>query len=117
VSISKYRNLAMAFLDVLTAPTTVVVTSTLFLATFLLYRWLLPKPIPGIPYNKEATKTIWGDIPPMLEHLKTNKMLTNFMLDHNVKYNSPIVQIFTELFGTPMVMISDYRETQVWQNI
>jgi hypothetical protein len=107
----------MAFLDVLTAPTTVVITSTLFLATFLLYRWLLPKPIPGIPYNKEATKTIWGDIPPMLEHLKTNKMLTNFMLDHNVKYNSPIVQIFTELFGTPMVMISDYRETQVWQNI
>jgi hypothetical protein len=103
----------MAFLDVLTAPTTVVITSTLFLAAFLLYRWLLPKPIPGIPYDKEATKTIWGDIPRMLEHLKTNKMLTNWMFEHNVKYNSPIVQVFSELFGRPMVMISDYWETQV----
>jgi hypothetical protein len=103
----------MDFLNVLNAPTTVVITTSLFLATFLLYRWLLPKPISGIPYNKEATKTIWGDIPSMLGHLKTNKMLTNWMLSHTEKYNSPIVQLFTQLFGTPMVVISDYRETQV----
>jgi hypothetical protein len=103
----------MDFLNRLIAPTTVVVTSMLFLATFLLYRWLLPKPIPGIPYNKEAIKTIWGDIPSMLQHLKTDKMITNWLLAHNEKYNTPIVQIFTELWSTPMVLISDYRETQV----
>jgi hypothetical protein len=107
----------MDLLSVLNAPTTVVVTGTLFLAAFLIYRWLLPKPIPGVPYNPEATKTIWGDIPSMLEHMKTHKKLTNWMLAHNTKHDSPMVQLFTELFGKPIIFISDYRETQVWQSI
>jgi hypothetical protein len=103
----------MDLLSVLNAPTTVVVTGALFLATFLLYRWLLPKPIPGVPYNPEATKSLFGDIPSMLEHLKTHKMLTDWMLAHSTKHDTPIVQLFTNLFGKPIVLISDYREAQV----
>jgi hypothetical protein len=105
----------MDFLSVLNAPTTVVVTGTLFLATFLLYRWLLPKPIPGVPYNHEATTSLLGDIPSMMEHIKTHKMLTDWMVAHTQKHDSPIVQLFTNLFGRPIVLISDYRETQVWR--
>ena len=39
-------------LRMLSTPTSIAVSGTLFLATFLFYRWLLPKPIPGIPYSK-----------------------------------------------------------------
>lgn len=35
---------------------------------YFCYRWALPRPIPGIPYNKEATKSIFGDIGPMVKH-------------------------------------------------
>jgi hypothetical protein len=94
-------------------PVSTTVTGTLFVTTWLLYRWLLPKPIVGIPYNKSATKSIFGDIPDMLNHLKTSKELGDWLLAHNENHNSPIVQVFTDLFGNPTVLISDYRETQV----
>jgi len=35
----------------------------IFTLCFWLYRQLLPKPIPGIPYNKRSAKRILGDIP------------------------------------------------------
>ena len=101
------------FLRVLTAPTSIAITGTLFLATFLFYRWLLPKPIPGIPYNPNATKSIFGDIPSMIDHLSKHKTLSDWLLAHNTRHDSPIVQTFTALFGKPWVVISDYRETQV----
>jgi hypothetical protein len=104
-------------MDTLTSPTSVVFTGALFLGTFLLYRWLLPKPIPGIPYEKNATNTIFGDIPSMMDWLKTHKALIPWMLAYNERHNSPIVQIFTQLFGKPWVIISDYREVQVSQTL
>lgn len=56
-----------------------VVTGTLFFASYMFYKWLLPKPIKGVPYNAEATKSIFGDIPDMLEHLKHSKTITDWM--------------------------------------
>ncbi|KAA8626468.1 CypX Cytochrome P450 [Pyrenophora tritici-repentis] len=93
-------------------PTVVLITSTLILTTFLLYRWLLPKPIPGIPFNPEATKSIFGDIPSLINHLKTHKTISDWILSHNTRHDSPIVQAFANLFGKPWVIISDYREAQ-----
>jgi hypothetical protein len=101
-------------LRTLFTPTSAAISSALFVATWLLHRWLLPEPIAGIPYNKSATKSIFGDIPSMLNHLKTSHELGNWLLAHIERHNSPIVQIFADLFGKPMVLISDYRETQVW---
>ncbi|KAI2486618.1 hypothetical protein Ptr902_00751 [Pyrenophora tritici-repentis] len=97
-------------------PTVVLITSTLILTTFLLYRWLLPKPIPEIPFNPEATKSIFGDIPSLINHLKTHKTISDWILSHNTRHDSPIVQAFANLFGKPWVIISDYREAQVEQN-
>jgi hypothetical protein len=96
-------------------PTAAALTGTLFVAALLFYRWLLPKPIPGIPHNPEATKSIFGDIPSMLEHLKSHETIGDWMMDINVRLNSPITQQFTNLFGPPWLVISDYRETQVRQ--
>ncbi|KAF2828307.1 cytochrome P450 [Ophiobolus disseminans] len=97
---------------VLSTPTSIVISGTLFLAAFLFYRWLLPKPIAGIFYNEEATKSIFGDIPSMLAHLKQSQALVDWLLQHNTRHQSPIVQVFADLFGKPMVVISDYREIQ-----
>ncbi|KAF2026189.1 cytochrome P450 [Setomelanomma holmii] len=105
----------MEFLGPLRAlgtPTSIAITGTLFFAAFLFYRWLLPKPIPGIPYDASATKSIFGDIPNMLKHLEKSKEVTNWMKDFNTRHDSPIVQIFLSMFQKPVVMIDDYRESQ-----
>jgi hypothetical protein len=51
-----------------TLPTYVKLSFAAITFVFLCYRWALPKPLPGIPYNKEAARTIFGDMGPMLKH-------------------------------------------------
>lgn len=94
-------------------PTTIATTTALFFSAFLLYRWLLPAPIAGIPFNAEATKSIFGDVPSMMAHLKTHETIIDWIECHNTRHNSPIVQVFANLFGRPWVVIKDFRESQV----
>lgn len=77
---------------------------------YLAYRWALPKPIPGIPYNKEATQSLLGDVGPMVKHITKTQQVHDWMSAQNVKLKSPIVQLFTRPFGRPCVVITDYRE-------
>jgi hypothetical protein len=104
---------SLGSLRVLGTPTSIAISGTLFFAAFLLYKWLLPKPIPGIPYNPEATKSLFGDIPSLLAHLKTHKTTSDWMESHNIRHSSPIAQIFPYMFRKPVVIIHDYREVQV----
>ena len=97
----------------LATPTAVAATSSLFLAAFLFYRWLLPTPIPGIPFNPEALKSLFGDIPSLLEHLKTSKTISTWVVSHSIRHNAPMVQVFANPFGKPWVVINDVREGQV----
>ncbi|KAL5120724.1 hypothetical protein ACEQ8H_001473 [Pleosporales sp. CAS-2024a] len=101
----------MASLALLFAPATSAITGTLFLASYLLYKWLLPKPIPGIPYNPEAPTSLFGDIPAMIKHANESPEIINWFSNQNKRHASPIVQVFTSLFGRPAVVINDYRET------
>ena len=100
-------------LQVLISPVYFAVTGALFLGAYLFYQWLLPKPIKGVPYNNDATKSIFGDIPSMLTHLKTHTEFQSWILSFNEDLKSPIVQIFLDLFRQPVVVISDAREVQV----
>ena len=34
--------------------------------SFLIYRWALPKPIPGIPYDKKVARSIFGNLPELI---------------------------------------------------
>jgi hypothetical protein len=54
----------------------IVFNGLLLLGAYTVYRWLLPKPIPGIPHNRKATKSVLGDIPDLMEHLKHSKTIT-----------------------------------------
>lgn len=83
-----------------------------FLLLFCLYNLALPRPIPGIPYNKNATKRLLGDLPDMFAYQKHNKEQRKWFAVQNMKLNSPICQVFIRPFSKPRVVVSDFRETQ-----
>lgn len=81
-------------------------------ALYLLYRWALPKPIPGIPYNPEAIRSLLGDVPSMVKHIGKTQEVHDWMSAQNVRLKSPIVQLFNRPFGRPCVVITDFQEAQ-----
>jgi len=92
------------------SPTLIVIP--LFLSFF--YYLLLPKQIPGIPYNRAAILTPFGDIPSILRSISTegnDPFFFWFAKQHTV-HNSSIVQVFTRLFRKPAVFVADYREAE-----
>lgn len=95
------------------SPAMVTISGTVLVSAFLFYRWLLPKPIPGVPYSEEAVKSIFGDIPSMLKHLQGSKTMLDWVEARHKKHDSPIIQMFILLFGPPVIFISDYQEAQV----
>ena len=74
------------------------------------YLQLLPKPIPGIPYHKDAVRSLLGDIPRFQR--ENPKNLGAWMTRQIQALDSPIVQLFVRPFGPPFVFISDFREAQ-----
>ncbi|KIX09319.1 uncharacterized protein Z518_00398 [Rhinocladiella mackenziei CBS 650.93] len=79
---------------------------------YLIYRWALPRPIPGIPYNPSATRSIFGDIPGMLDYISKTGRIWPWITQQTTTLQSPIVQIFGRPFSKPWVIISDFRESQ-----
>ena len=77
---------------------------------WLLYRYLLPRPIPGIPYNKEAARRILGDAPDIMAYVKEHAEPYRWGTMQCVKHQSPIVQIFDRPFARPSVYVTDFRE-------
>ncbi|KIX99549.1 uncharacterized protein Z520_05125 [Fonsecaea multimorphosa CBS 102226] len=86
-----------------------IVVCIIFLYTG--YRRLLPKPIPGIPYNKSATRSLFGDIPEMMSYIAKTEEVWPWVADQIMKHQSPIVQVFARPFGRPWVILSDHRES------
>jgi hypothetical protein len=91
----------------------IIITSLICLTASILYHLLLPKPISGIPFNAEATRTVFGDIPSILAHARLGTTISKWMLQNHDRHNAPVVQIFTNLFGKPSISINDCREAQV----
>lgn len=79
---------------------------------YLLYRWLLPKPIPGIPYNPKATRSLLGDIPDLVNEVSKTRDLTAWLCKQITTLDAPVVQVFIRPFSRPFVILSDFRETQ-----
>ncbi|ELR04279.1 hypothetical protein VC83_08088 [Pseudogymnoascus destructans] len=85
---------------------------SLSISLYLAYRWALPKPIPGIPYNKEALKTVFGDAPSLVKHTTKTQELYSWMVEQNIKLQSPIIQLFVRPLAKPWVVIADFQEAQ-----
>ncbi|UKZ80171.1 hypothetical protein TrVFT333_007928 [Trichoderma virens FT-333] len=91
---------------------TLIVLSGTMLSLYLLYLWLLPKPIPGIPYNKEATSKLFGDIESMVKYTSETQELYQWIIEQNIKLKSPIIQLFARPFRKPWVIVTDFQETR-----
>ncbi|RBQ81482.1 hypothetical protein FVER53590_30470 [Fusarium verticillioides] len=83
---------------------------SIVLLLFCLYNLALPKPIPGIPYNKNATKRLLGDLPDLIEYQKKNGQQRKWFRLQNQKLNSAISQVFVRPFGKPRIVLTDFRE-------
>lgn len=81
-------------------------------SVYLFYLWLLPKPIPGIPYNPEAAKSIFGDLGPITNHINQTQEMFAWIGKQSIKLQSPIIQVWGRPFGKPWVVITDFRESQ-----
>ena len=57
---------------VFTSTMALVATGAL-LILYLVYRAALPRPIPGIPYNKNAANKLLGDVPEMVAYVLRTK--------------------------------------------
>lgn len=79
----------------------------------LVYWAALPKPIPGIPHRRGATRHLFGDIPAILK-TTANSHLTHvqWIQQQLQELNSPIIQIFLGPFSRPVIVVADFRETQ-----
>jgi len=89
-----------------TANVMVVLFCTLLLLSLILRWLLLPKPIPGIPFNRQSANRITGDNP----DLKKAGRMRSWLRDQFTIHNSPIVQVFVAPFGKPWVLVSDFTE-------
>lgn len=81
-------------------------------ALYLLYRWLLPKPLPGIAYNLEATTSLWGDEPALARYLSANGEFSSWLGEQCLKLGSPVVQVFVQPFRKPWILVADFHEAQ-----
>jgi hypothetical protein len=104
LSLEKLRNLSAIDMMPYFLPACIGLAVALLYAV---YRLALPKPIPGdIPYNRDATKSILGDIPTLMKFGDPFEWLR----EQTIKHNSPIVQVFARPFSKPWVILADYRE-------
>ena len=76
--------------------------SLCLILSFWLYRVALPKPIPGIPYNKHASSRLLGDLPELTKHMQVTKEMTSWLVNQCRVHNSPIVQVFARPFQKPV---------------
>ncbi|KAK4495474.1 hypothetical protein PRZ48_013805 [Zasmidium cellare] len=88
-------------------PTLLLLLALLLLLLALLIHHALPTPIPGIPHNPSAPRTLLGDLPSLIS---SNLPVTDWALQQTHAHRSPIVQMFVKPFSKPKVIIADYRE-------
>ncbi|KAM5377867.1 hypothetical protein ACJZ2D_004771 [Fusarium nematophilum] len=93
-----------------TAGTVSILATVLVIALYALYQYLLPKPLDGIPFNIEATRSLLGDIPAIQKAAPSN--VFRWMIEQARRQASPVFQVFITPFGKPSVLLADFREGQ-----
>lgn len=83
------------------------------IVAYAFYIYLLPKPLPGIPYDKAATRSILGSLPSMESFRKTHHSNLIPWFSHEAsRHNSPICQFWLGPFAKPDIILNDAREAQ-----
>ncbi|KAK4502038.1 hypothetical protein PRZ48_007849 [Zasmidium cellare] len=91
--------------------TTGVVALVVALLGYACYRAALPRPLPGIPYNKRSAKRLLGDAPDLLNYKAEHGDTFSYVAKLAVQMNEPVFQVFMQPLGRPWVVVMDPRET------
>lgn len=92
--------------------TTLALGGLLITALYSFYRWLLPKPLPGIPYNSGVQNSIFGDIPNVMKEVGASNEFMAWCVKQIEKQRSSMSQIFIMPFGKPWVLMADFGESK-----
>ncbi|KAI0146267.1 cytochrome P450 [Xylariaceae sp. FL1272] len=84
----------------------------LAVALYLGYRAILPKPIKGIPYNRDAANKMFGDVPEMMGYVMKTKRIFCWLTSLTARHNSVITQAFIKPGSLPWVVVTDPLEAQ-----
>ncbi|OAL00812.1 cytochrome P450, partial [Phaeosphaeriaceae sp. SRC1lsM3a] len=80
---------------------------------YLFYEWLLPKPYPGIPYDKQAARRLLGDGPEMIREVGLTREVHIWLLKKVNEIQEPLCQqVFVQPFAKPWIILSDAVEAQ-----
>ncbi|KAL8840967.1 MAG: hypothetical protein Q9176_003539 [Flavoplaca citrina] len=93
----------------LAAPIVIVFASA---GLYLLYKWLLPRPLPGIPYNAGAVKSLRGDQQALADYLSTGGEFSTWLGEQCLRMGSPVCQVFVQPFKLPWILVADFHEAQ-----
>ncbi|KAJ5170047.1 cytochrome P450 [Penicillium coprophilum] len=96
---------------VISRPTSLSILLSLLLI-YAIRQWLLPRPIPGIPYNLKSSRKLLGDAPDMLREVKITKEQNVWLARQINKFQSPLCQVFIKPFSRPWVLLADSTEAQ-----
>lgn len=94
------------------SPLTSAIALLLGLALYFIRLKLLPKPIPGIPYNKSAVNSILGDALSFVRHVAATSEPMDWFRRQAEEHRAPLVQLFPRPFKPPFVLLSDFGEVQ-----
>lgn len=80
---------------------------------YLLHRLALPRPLPDIPHNTAAARSLLGDLPAISPYLgKGHNTLITYFNDTVISLNAPLVQVFLKPLGAPTLLLSDFNEAR-----
>ncbi|KAK3687898.1 cytochrome P450 [Podospora appendiculata] len=87
-----------------TPPWTAYIVGGVFVALYFAYRAALPKPLPGIPYNKDAASRLFGDVPEMMSYVMRTKRIFCWLAAQTTRHQNAIVQVFIKPMSLPWVV-------------
>ncbi|KAI1420864.1 cytochrome P450 monooxygenase [Xylaria sp. FL1777] len=87
-------------------------TFTLAFGLFYIYHLAMPRPIPGIPYNKSSSHKLLGDVPAIADHMAKIEGGTfiTYILKTMRSLNSPLIQVFIQPLSRPSLILGDFPE-------
>jgi hypothetical protein len=77
---------------------------------YLVYKWSLPRPLPGIPYNQAAITNFLGDAAELRQIRKNGGRPRAWFQEQPIRHQSALTQGFLAPFSKPVLVLSDYRE-------
>lgn len=94
------------------APLRWLVYALVVAGLYILYRQLLPQPIPRIAYNKSAAASLFGDAPDLVRTIGRTGEFGPWCAAQIAKAGAPLCQVFVRPFSRPWVLVADFREAQ-----